>query len=333
MLTRTQIVDKKDLYIDRARSALIGLAIGDVMGDLGRDNDVRLQYGLATELLPHGQSTDDTEFCVLSARCFLNCDGEYTAQKVAACWRKLVTEKGGALERAGIPLYGALWNLAQGIDPPQSGTDNALHEDDGAAMRAVPFGIVAAGDPDEAARLAAIDASISHAGDGIHAAAAIAASMSVAILGAPFPEVIATGRNYIPADSWLGRRMELALDIADNSEDLFYAYKELHTRLWTPKHSVAAEAIPQMYALYKLAEGDFRKGLIYAANFGRDADTICALVASLTAAAKGMTVIPPDWVEQVRRPSGVCLAFTVGEDLLDLGLELVERVVADMEKS
>jgi len=317
-----------DVFVDRAVAAIVGLGVGDAMGDLGRDQDVRSRYGILTELLPEGRSTDDTEFCVLSARAFLDCEGEYTPQAVADTWRRLVLAQGGPQERGGIPLYGAMWNLSQGIDPPQSGTDNVLHDDDGAAMRAVPFGILAAGSPDAAARLASIDASVSHARDGIHAAAAVAASASVALLGASVDEVISAGMRYIPADSWLGRRMELALEIVATTGDIFDTYEALHTRLWTPKHSVAAEAIPQMYALYKLADGDFRKGLVMATNFGRDADTICSLVVSLSAAGKGMSVIPDEWVERVRHPSGVCLPFAAKADLVDLGKELAARALS-----
>ncbi len=316
-----------DVFVDRAVAAIVGLGVGDAMGDLGRDSDVRNRYGILTELLPQGRSTDDTEFCVLSARAFLDCEGEYTPQVVADAWRRLVLDHGGPEERGGIPLYGALWNLSQGIDPPQSGTDNVLHDDDGAAMRAVPFGILAAGDPEAAARLASIDASVSHARDGIYAAAAVAASTSVALVGASVEEVISTGMRYVPADSWLARRMNLALDIVATTRDIFDTYEALHSRLWTPKHSVAAEAIPQMYALYKLADGDFRKGLVLSANFGRDADTICSLVVALSAAGKGMSVIPDDWVERVRHPSGVCLPFAAKEDLVDLGRELAARAL------
>jgi ADP-ribosylglycohydrolase len=315
--------DRKAVLIDRAKAAMVALGVGDASGDLGRDAQLRQQYGIINRLLPEGKSTDDTEFSVLSARALLSCPGDYTAQHVADTWRRLVIDKGGALDRGGTPLYGALWNLAQGIQPPYSGIDNTLNNDDGAAMRAVPFGIAAVGHPAEAARLAAIDASVSHDRDGIWAAQAIAASISVALEGAPVEEVIRTGRHWIPQDSWLGRRMVVMDGIFQDLADPFDQYEALHTRLWTPRHAIAAEAIPQVYALYQMSTGNFRKAFLLSANFGRDADTICALVLALCAAGQGLAVIPDAWVEQVRRPSGVCLAFTVQEDLLELGKELL----------
>ncbi len=313
----------KEILLDRAKAAMVALGVGDASGDLGRDAAVRQQYGIVNRLLPSGRSTDDTEFTVLAGRALLSCTGEYTSQYVADVWRELVLAHGGAHERGGTPLYGALWNLSQGMNPPYSGIDNTLNNDDGAAMRSVPFGIAAVGDPAEAARLAAIDARVSHDRDGVYAAQAIAASISVALEGADVETVIATGRKWIPSDSWLGRRMDLADTIFEEHDDFFDQYEALHTKLWTPRHAIAAEAIPQIYALYRMAKGDFRKAFLLSANFGRDADTICALTLALCASGQGLKVIPPEWIGQVRKPSGVCLSFAVQEDLVEMGEALM----------
>lgn len=325
MITKLKIDEK--IFTERAVASMIALAIGDAAGDLGRDDAVRQKYGIVTGLLPEGKSTDDTEFTALSARALLDCKGEFTAEFVADTWRRLVLSDGGARERGGTPLYGALWNLSQGINPPLSGKDNTLNIDDGAAMRAIPFGIAAVGDPSEAARLAGIDASVSHDRDGLWAAQAIAASASVALTGAGIDEVVAAGQKFIPEDSWLGRKMAVAMNIVDTVEDPFDAYTKLHTDLWAPRHSVSPEAIPQIYALYRMSKGKFKRGFILAANFGRDADTITALVLALCAAGEGLSVIPKEWVEQVRHPSGVCLSFAKDEDMYDLGVQLAEYAI------
>ncbi len=313
-------VDTK-VFTQRSVAAMAALGIGDAAGDLGRDDDVRLRYGILVSLLPEGRSTDDTEFTVLSARCLLDTDGEITSESVAQTWRDLVLSDGGAKKRGGLPLYGALWNLSQGIEPPLTGKDNAFNIDDGAAMRSVPFGIVACGDPKEAARLAAIDASVSHDNDGIWAAQAIAASITVALTGGSVDEVYQAGMDQIPEDSWLGRRMKLTGEILESDLSEMECFEALHTKLWTPKHSSAPEAIPQVYALYKLSKGDFTKGFLLSANFGRDADTICALTLALCAAGSD-DVIPQAWIDQVRKPSGVCLSFAANEDMVDLGERL-----------
>lgn len=316
-------IDEKT-FKERSVAAMIALAVGDAAGDLGRDDAVRQKYGIVTELYPEGRSTDDTEFTALSARALLDCEGEFTAQFVADTWRRLVLSDGGAKERGGTPLYGALWNLSQGINPPLSGKDNTLNIDDGAAMRSVPFGIAAVGNPAEAGRLAGIDACVSHDKDGIWAAQAIAASISMALTGASVDEVVSAGRKFIPEDSWLGRKMVIAMNIVDTESDPFDAYAKLHTELWAPRHSVSPEAIPQIYALYRMSKGNFKRGFLLSANFGRDADTVAALVLALCAAGEGLSCIPAEWVEQVRHPSGVCLSFAKDEDMYDLGIKLAE---------
>lgn len=339
-------------FNSRAVAAMVALGIGDAAGDLGRDDAVRQRYGLVTSLLKEGKSTDDTEFTVLSAVALLSSvepdgtagrdgglkrDGgvveqlqtssdrfpRFTPDHVATCWKEFVLADGGAKERGGMPLYGALWNLSCGIEPPLSGQDNVFNVDDGAAMRSVPFGIVAVGEPQEAARLAAIDACVSHDRDGIWAAQAIAASIAVALTGAGVDAVVKAGIDQIPVDSWLGRRMRLAMELVDSDDPKDVVFERLHTRLWTPKHSSAPEAIPQIYALYRLAEGRFKEGFLLSANFGRDADTICALTLALCAAGEGLGVIPDSWIDQVRKPSGVCLSFAAKEDMVDLAERLV----------
>ena len=319
-------IDWKD-YRRRSIAAMAALGVGDAAGDLGRDDAVRRKYGILTRLLPEGKSTDDTEFSVLSARGLLDNRENYTAKAVADTWRKLVLADGGAGARGGTPLYGALWNLSQGIDPPLSGMDNTLNIDDGAAMRAIPFSIFSGGDPEEAARLAAVDASVSHDRDGIWAARAIAAAGAAALRGDDVDGVIAAGKSQIPRVSWLGRRMHEAFHILEEFKAPEDQYEALHTRLWAPRHSVSPEAIPQIFALYKMSGGDFKKGFLLSANFGRDADTICALVLALCAAGQKEDVIPSSWIEQVRKPAGVCLKFTANEDLVDLAGQLVDEAV------
>lgn len=317
-------IPEDKVFTDRAVAAMAALGVGDAAGDLGRDDAVRQRFGVLTRLLPEGKSTDDTEFTVLSARAILDCPGEFTAAAAAKAWKSLVLQRGGAGDRGGTPLYGALWNLSKGIEPPRSGMDNVMNNDDGAAMRAVPFGIAAYGDPDEAARLAGEDASVSHDGDGILAAQAIAASTAVALFGATPLEILSEGMTRTEGDTWLGRRMEQLKILLSEKRDLMDTYGALHEDFWTSRHSAAPEALPQVYGLYALSGGDFHKAFLLSANFGRDADTICALTLALCAASAGTAVIPGEWIRQIRKPSGVCLPFAAEEDLVDLGTRLAE---------
>jgi ADP-ribosylglycohydrolase len=249
-----------------------------------------------------------------------------TPEGVLRAWRKYILDQGGMFERGGKSLYGAVANLQRGLLPPLSGRDNVMNNDDGAAMRIAPIGIVCAGDPERAAALAAVEAQISHDGDGLWAAQAVAAAVSVAMVDATTTETLAVALRQIPADSWLGRAVSHAMRICDEAGRVELAWARLHDELWTPLHSVSAEAIPQALAIFRLTDGDFECGLFWACNFGRDADTIGAVVGALAGARRGVTVIPEAWVERVRRPAGVCLKFAAQEDIVRLA-ELLARLI------
>lgn len=323
MRTRTQMLADRGRYESKAAGALIGLAVGDAVGDLGRSQECRARYGIVTNLYPDARSTDDTEFCALTARALLDCRGSLTPQATAAAWRKYVLDRGGAKKRAGRPLYGALENLSRGIEPPLSGRHNVMNIDDGAAMRATPHGVLMAGDPEGAARLAEADACVSHDADGIWAARAVAASVAVAIADGSPEEIVAAGHERMPAGSWLRTAMDRAMAICDEHGDIEAAYEELHVQLWTPEHAASPEAVPQAYAVFRLTRGDPRRALLWSANFGRDADTISGIVCSLAGAMRGIDAFPEAWVDQVRKPSGVCLEFAAETDLVLLSRELV----------
>ncbi|MEN6500448.1 MAG: ADP-ribosylglycohydrolase family protein [Rectinema sp.] len=323
MKTKAEIVADRAEFESRAIGAFVGLAVGDAVGDLGRSQDHRNRYGLITRLLEDGKSTDDTEFGVLTARALLDAKGALTPEKTAEAWKHYILDRGGAKKRAGRPLYGAIENLSRGMKPPLSGKFNVMNIDDGAAMRATPHGILWAGNPQKAAESAMADACISHDADGIWAAQAVAAAVAVAMADGTVEEIVEAGRALLPSGSWIASAMDTAMDICARHPDIEEAYEELHTRLWTPEHAASPEAIPQVFAIFRLCGGDPRRGLLWSANFGRDADTIAGLVCSLSGAMHGAYAFPAEWIESLRKPSGTCLDFAIEEDIVTLAKDLV----------
>jgi ADP-ribosylglycohydrolase len=104
MISRSDLLRDRKLYESRAAGALIGLAIGDAMGDLGRSQEHRARYGIVTNLYPEASSTDDTEFGILTARCLIDNHGQLTPAAVGEAWRKYILDRGGVKKRAGRPL-------------------------------------------------------------------------------------------------------------------------------------------------------------------------------------------------------------------------------------
>jgi ADP-ribosylglycohydrolase len=300
--------------------------VGDALGDIGRNDAYRQRYGIITNLYDGAKSTDDTEFAMLTARTLVDCQGNLTTDRLLHSWQTRILDQGGVFERGGQPLYGAVANLRRGLRPPLSGRDNVAHYDDGAAMRIAPIGIVCAGLPERAAALAEIEAQISHHADGIWAAQAVAASVAVAMVNGSTDEIVEAGLRHIPTDSWLGRAMDRAMAICNETKTVENAWERLHTELWTPAHSASPEAIPQIYALFRLTDGDLRQGMFWGGNFGRDADTIGAVIGALAGARQGASVIPQDWQTRVRSPAGVCLHFAAQEDIVLLANQLAELI-------
>ena len=318
----------EELLYDRAFGSLIGLAIGDSLGDQARSPENHAAYGITRSLRPNDSwSTDDTEFALLVAHELIACGGELDLEVVVRSWKELVLLQDDLGLKGGESEKGAAANLRRGILPPFSGSDNSYNDSDGAAMRVAPIGIVCAGDPQRAVELAGIEASVSHYRDGIWGAQAVAAGVAVAMAGASVDEIVRTARSFIPDDSWLGRWFDRAMCIVeDNRSDLHKAWIPLHDELWTQYRASSAEALSEAFGLFRLSGGDFVEGVINAANFGRDADTLAAIVGALSGAMHGAGVIPPEWIEIARRPAGRCLRFTANLDIADVAGDLAKLV-------
>jgi ADP-ribosylglycohydrolase len=75
-----------------------------------------------------------------------------------------------------------------------------------------------------------------------------------------------------------------------------------------------------------IGERGFRESVIAAANFGRDADTLGAIVGTITGAKFGLQLIPDRWIQVARKPRGIALAFAASEDVVLLASELADLI-------
>lgn len=327
MLTRNELENDVTERENRACGALIGLAIGDSFGDACRLQDNRVNYGITTDFNKGASwSTDDTEFALLTAKTLIKTKGHYTSKAVVDAWMENVVIQ-DEFQRGGQSEISAANNLRKGLLPPQSGKYNTFHMSDGTAMRIPPVGIVCAGDPDKAAEFARIDAEVSHYQDGVWGAQAVAAAVSVAMVDSTWQEIFSTAMRYIPSESWLHYAMDRAFRIVDEAHGNFMdAWMPLHDELKTSAWATTAEAIPAAFACLRMEHGDFRKAMVIAGNYGRDADTIGAVCGALLGAKYGLRGIPERWVEKTRYPSGTCLKFTKGLDILEVARQLAALI-------
>lgn len=328
MQTRENLLSNRSLLEDKVYGALIGLAIGDSLGDAARKPDNRANYGFTTDFNTGATwSTDDTEFALLTARILIDCAGRLESRHVVDAWMEHVVCE-DELKRGGASETEAAANLRRGLQPPETGKYNAFGFSDGAAMRIAPIGVLCAGDPERAAAMAEIDASVSHFREGIWGAQAVAAAVAVAMADGSMEEILAAAFGAIPTDSWLYYAMNCALGIVDEKDgSLIDAWMPLHDALRTSSWAATPEAIPAAFACLKLENTSFQKGVILAGNFARDADTIGAVAGTVLGAKYGASGIPDHWRENTRYPTGTCLSFTKGIDIIEISQKLADLIV------
>jgi ADP-ribosylglycohydrolase len=327
MIETKKLREQKALLENKACGALSGLAIGDSFGDACRLQDNRVNYGFTTDFNAGSSwSTDDTEFALLTAKTLIKCKGNLKSSDVVAAWMEDVVVQ-DEFKRGGQSEIFAANNLRKGLLPPESGKFNTFHMSDGTAMRIPPVGIICAGNPEKAVKMAQTDAEISHFRDGVWGAQSVAAAVAVAMADGSWDEIFKAAMSPIPEESWLYYEMMKAFEIVEKANySVIDAWMPLHDELRTSTWATTAEALPGAFACLKMEHDDFKKGVILAGNFGRDADTIGAVCGAILGAKYGLKAIPEKWVQKTRYPSGTCLQFTKGLDILEVAKQLAALV-------
>ncbi|WP_436848116.1 ADP-ribosylglycohydrolase family protein [Streptomyces collinus] len=309
---------------ERARGALLGLAVGDALGAPAENlkpSEIRARWGRITGYVrerPCG--TDDTEYAIFSGLLLARHGSALTPAHVEGAWHQWIADRAeGPFRGAGFSERGTLENLRRGLAAPISAQHRHAWSD-GLAMRAAPFGVFAAGRPGEAARLVAIDGAVSHEGEGIYGGQAVAAGVAAAMAGASPAVVIASALAVVPDDSWTARSLRRAVTVAHRGERAVRSAVVIGGYPWT---DLAPEAVALAFGAYAAADGDFREAVLTAVNMGRDADTTAAVAGALAGASRGVSAIPPDWAAAIGPARGRCLPSMAGHHVLDIAELLV----------
>ncbi|ARH90743.1 ADP-ribosylglycohydrolase family protein [Streptomyces sp. MOE7] len=329
---------------DRARGALLGLAVGDALGapaENMKPSQIRRRWGRIegyVEDEPAG--TDDTEYAIFSGLLLAAHGSALTVAHVEAAWHRWIADRDeGPFRGAGFSERGTLENLRRGLAAPISAQHRHAWSD-GLAMRAAPFGVFAAGRPTEAARLVAIDGTVSHDGEGIYGGRAVAAGVAAAMVALPqgpsagprpggtsiTDTVIAAALSVVPEDSWTARSLRRAISAAQRCR-----HDPGITRLGTeravrsavvvggyPWTDLAPEAVGLAFGAFAAAHGDFAGSVLTAVNMGRDADTTAAVAGALAGALCGAAALPETWTAAIGPARGSCLPSMAGYHVLDI---------------
>ncbi|GLX01579.1 hypothetical protein Misp02_56650 [Microtetraspora sp. NBRC 16547] len=319
---------------DRARGCLLGLAAGDALGAPAENltpEAIAARWGVLDEI--EGGGTDDTEYSLFAASLLLRHGHALTSQDVVEAWRtEIVARADGPMRGAGFSELGTVQALRRGLRPPLTGRWHPHGWSDGLAMRAAPYGIFAAGDPDEAARLAEVDGRVSHSGEGVLGGRAVAAAVAVAMTGAEPGEVIEAGLRAIPADSWTARAVGKAIEIADagrettSREEFARGLHDAVVVKHYPWTDLAPEAVALAFSAYLRGGGEVEAAVVTAANLGRDADTTAAIAGALAGAGTGEAGVPARWARRIGAVTGRCLPVVAGRHVLDAADRLVDRL-------
>jgi ADP-ribosylglycohydrolase len=327
MISRKALAGATTRKQEKAYGAMIGIAIGDALGDVARTQDNHFLYGITTDFGTKAISgTDDTDFALLTAKILIDTRGAVTDAAVLDAWKKYVVTL-DELKRGGASERDAALNIRRGLTAPETGVNNAYSMSDGAAMRATPIGVVCAGDVAAAMRLADIDARISHSAEGVWGSQAVAAAVAIGMVDGTVDEIYQAAVDAAPASSWLRHNLMLADSIIRKSGGVWEnAWMALHDSLRSEYKAAVPEAVTSAFAVFKLAKGEFRTGMICASNFGRDADTIAAIFGGVAGALHGVKSIPATWVAKCRYPTGTCLSFTKGIDIKKVSTQLANLI-------
>ncbi|MEU1282027.1 ADP-ribosylglycohydrolase family protein [Streptomyces sp. NPDC005805] len=312
--------------LDRARGALLGLAVGDALGAPAenlRPSEIRRRWGRIEGFVSDDPAgTDDTEYAVFSGLLLARHGSGLTTAHVEAAWHEWIADRDeGPFKGAGFSERGTLENLRRGLAAPISAQHRHAWSD-GLAMRAAPFGVFAAGDPAEAARLVAIDGSVSHDGEGIHGGRAVAAGVAAAMGGAGPAGVIGAALSVVPMDSWTARSLRRGVVAAGRAyPDTLTMERAVRSAVviggypWT---DLAPEAVGLAFGAFAAARGDFRASVLTAVNMGRDADTTAAVAGALAGALQGAAAVPAEWASAIGPVRGSCLPSMRGHHVLAL---------------
>ncbi|WP_399883919.1 ADP-ribosylglycohydrolase family protein [Streptomyces sp. BBFR51] len=318
---------------DRARGALLGLAVGDALGapaENMKPSEIRARWGRITGYVAENPAgTDDTEYAIFSGLLLARYGSALTPVDVETAWHEWIADREeGPFRGAGFSERGTLENLRRGLAAPISAQHRHAWSD-GLAMRAAPHGVFAAGRPAEAARLVAIDGSVSHEGEGIYGGQAVAAGVAAAMAGAPAVVVVASALAVVPDDSWTARCLRRAMTAAHRGERAVRSAVVIGGYPWT---DLAPEAVALAFGAYAAADGDFTDAVLTAVNMGRDADTTAAVAGALAGATRGVQAIPADWAAAIAPARGTCLPTMAGHHVLEVA-DLLTRAARGVPRS
>lgn len=287
---------------DKIYGCLLGGLIGDSMGGPSENmtwQEVEQKFGWIDNF--EGCGTDDTAVKTILTDAIMKNSGYITADEWA--------EEFLAVQEKYYTLYFApVRNMYHKLQydttlPVYAGIGNSPSSS--SAMAITPMGIINACDPRRAAAETYDVAGMVHQGDATFcrdAACAMAAAVAEALKPETTVEAIidaATAYLHKKSSRELIGEIKKSMDVVRGGAD-YKEYRDwFYANCLRPVACDSRETIPASLALFYLAKGDLAQTASYAANFGRDSDTIATMAASIAGAWCGASAISKAWIDQI----------------------------------
>jgi ADP-ribosylglycohydrolase len=296
-------LQKESLLYTKILGSLLGGIIGDAMGAPAEKKtyqQVEEEFGEIRDF--SGVGTDDTIIKHILCDAIKASDGYVSADEWAAAFGRHPE----SYTRWFTPVRNMFCAVqAKLVLPVYAGMGN--QQSSSSAMAITPMGLINACNPRQAALETYDVAGLIHGGTATFcrdAACAIAAAVAEAMKPeATVDSVLDASVRYLhPVSSaemitCIGNAVALARKEGEYKA-FRRVYYETSLRTLAPTVSDSRETVPCCLALIHLAGGDVRQGVIYAANFGRDADTIATMTGSILGALHGVQALGSDWVDK-----------------------------------
>jgi ADP-ribosylglycohydrolase len=302
--TVTDDGEMPDELTSRFVSVVVGARVGDAMGaptEGLEPAEIDERFGWVSDFA--GDGTDDSLMATMLAHALIRTAGRAGADDWAAQWMAEAEAIKAKRNKFFLSVLHTIQKLKYGWLPSQVAAGNMPSSS--SAMAIWPVGLVNCGHPAEAAAQAYALAALIHVGEVDFcqdAAAAIAAAVAAGLRpGVEAGEAFAAALASLRPVS--GNRMRAligeALELAGSSGG-YNDFRQAYHSGW--RQSImcdSRETVPAAFGLALLAGGDLVRAVEYAANFGRDADTIASMVGALCGALQGTLPLPADWVARL----------------------------------
>ncbi|MCL2701738.1 MAG: ADP-ribosylglycohydrolase family protein [Phycisphaerae bacterium] len=312
----------RDAFTDKVMGCLLGGLIGDAMGapvEGWHYKQIEEKHGWVKDF--SGDGTDDSAIKAILCEAIIASDGHVTADEFAESFLRNKDKYGHLFF---IPVRNMLHKVEERLTlPVHAGWGNM--QSSSSAMAISPMGIINACNPRQAALQTFDVAGLIHAGDSgfcRDGACAMAASVAAALCpDATVESVVSASFAYLHKTSAaeLIGLIQRAIGWVKQTSD-YAAFREHYYQSDAIRlvQCDSRETIPAALALFYLAGGDTTKTIEFAANFGRDADTIATMAGALAGAFRGAASMHPEWLAKFEQTGAMSKQQQLAAQLVNI---------------